>query len=366
MGKLRLFIGTYTEPVTEANGNVLQSRGKGIYTAELDLESGKFSDLHLQAECPSPSFLAFSKDKQTLYAALELAQFQDEEGGGIAAFAITDQGLQALNEKPTHGAHPCHVYTSADGLSVVASNYSGGNFMLYKLAEDGSLGDAAQFVQHQGSSVNPVRQKAPYLHSCGISNDNRYLYAADLGTDRLVCYRYHPDSDQPLHEQRSSTYNSKPGSGPRHFIFSADGRFAYLLNELNHSLDVLAYGAEDGSLKLLQSVSTLPNDASGEGNTCADLHLTPDGRLLYASNRGHDSLAAYAVDQSSGLLETLSIQTSGGKVPRSFLIEPAGHYLVVANQESDNLVSYLIGDEGSLTEVDRMEVGSPVCVKYLA
>lgn len=368
MAKKDIYIGTYTKALMQANGAMQPSRGEGIYKTTLDTDTGNLTEAALLAKSDSPSFLSFGKDGKHLYAVNETGDFEGENSGAVSGFAINTIGktpLPLINQKPSQGANPCHIVTSPDGNFVLISNYSGGNLSVYALDKNGGLGAVVQHIQHHGKSINPDRQDAPYVHSLTFSQDGQYVYAADLGTDRLVCYRFDPGAAELLVEIPSSTFHAEPGSGPRHCVFSESGQFLYLLNELNHSINVLTYDSTNGKLTGKQTISTLPEEADAEGNTCADIQLSPNGKFLYASNRGHDSLAIYEVDQENGQLSLVDLYFVG-KVPRSFLIDEAGEYLVCSNQESDQIISYSIAAEtGLLTKVDEISVGSPVCVKML-
>lgn len=370
MAKLNMFIGTYTKAVQDANGVTVPSRGRGIYRVEMDLQTGALGDAGLLAEGLSPSFICFGHDGQNLYAVNEANNFEGQAGGGVSAYGIEKKensvALHFKNSRPSKGENPCHIVTSPDGKYLFISNYSGGNFTVYALEESGSIGAETVHIQFQGSSVHPWRQTAPYVHSTTFSKDGKYVYVADLGTDRMVCYRYDPQAADLLTELTASTYHADPGSGPRHCTFSHDSRFAYLVNELNHSVAVLAYDSESGQLKSLQTISTLPESDADIENTCADIHLSPDGQYLYASNRGHDSIAIYAVNGKTGTLTSLGFQNVSGQTPRSFLIDPSGKFLVCSNQNSDQIVSFAIDQAtGLLSKRSEIRVGTPVCVKQL-
>lgn len=369
MTKLNMFIGTYTRPVQDANGVTQPSRGRGIYRVALDLQTGGLGEAELLVEGISPSFICFGKDGRHLYAVNEAKNFAGGPGGGVSAYAIdaNDQtmSLHFENSRPSRGENPCHIVTSPDGKYLFISNYSGGNFTVYALEPSGRIGAEAMHTQFHGSSIHPQRQNAPYVHSVTFSKDGKHVYVADLGTDRMVCYRYDPQTADFLKEITASTYHAEPGSGPRHCVFSHDGRFAYLVNELNHSVTMLAYDSDNGQLTALQAISTLPEAEADIENTCADIQLSPDGQYLYASNRGHDSLAIYTVDGETGRLSSLGFQAVGGQTPRSFLIEPNGRFLLCTTQNSDQLISFAIDPAtGKLSKVTEIEVGSPVCVKF--
>ena len=285
----------------------------------------------------------------------------------MSAFAIdrATGKLTFLNEVSSRGREPCHVSLDKTGKFVMAANYTGGSVAVFPVLADGRLGEPSAFVQHHGSSVNPERQEGPHAHSIGPSPDNRFVLAADLGLDRLLAYQFDPT--QGLLKPNDPPFATvKPGAGPRHFAFHPGGRFVYTINEMGSSIAAFSYDAARGSLREIETVSTLPKDFAGASDT-AEIEAHPGGKFLYGSNRGHDSIAVFAIDDKKGTLTPVEYVPTEGKTPRSFAIDPTGSYLVVANQDSDNLVVFRIDARtGRLTPGGKVsDVPSPVCVTFV-
>ena len=352
-----VYIGTYTT-----------TRSKGIYAYRFDADSGRLTSLGLVAETVNPSFLAVDPSRRFLYAVNEISNYAGGKGGGVSAFAMdrATGKLTFLNEVASRGREPCHVSLDKTGKFVMVANYGGGSAAVFPVLADGRLGEASAFVEHHGSSVNPERQEGPHAHSIATSPDNRFVLAADLGLDRLLVYRF--DAAQGSLEPNDPPFATvKPGAGPRHFAFHPSSRFVYTINEMGSSITAFSYDAARGSLRELETVSTLPKDFAGASDT-AELEAHPSGKFLYGSNRGHDSIAVFAIDGGKGTLTLVEHVPTGGKTPRSFAIDPAGSCLVVANQDSDNLVVFRIDARtGRLTPSGKaLDVPSPVCVTFVA
>lgn len=350
---IRLFIGSYTSGPSE-----------GITSGQMNMENGRISLDSVARTIEQPSFLAIGKDKSCLYAVNEVDDFGGTAGGGISAFRI-DQSkglLRLLNSRPTGGAHPCHLAVDGTGRFVVVANYTGGNVTVLPVLPDGMLGDAVQTVQHEGRGANPARQEKPHAHSVTFSPDNRFLFACDLGIDKIMIYRFDGQSGK-LSPAVIPYFRTAPGAGPRHFAFSMDGKRAFVINELNSTITAMNYRAADGVLTEYQTVSTLPEGFSGE-NTCADIHVHPSGRFIYGSNRGHDSIAVFRMDSKSGMLKLLQHQSTLGKTPRNFTIDPSGRFLLAANQNSGTVVVFAINRKtGELSETGfSVSVPKPVCL----
>jgi 6-phosphogluconolactonase len=350
-----VFIGTYTEQEG--------SRSKGIYVYELDLSSGELTRERSVEGVLNPSYLALHPQKEFLYAINEVGDFAGQEGGGVSAFALDSESgeLTRLNVQSSRGASPCYISIEQTGRFALVANYSGGNVAMLPIHANGRLGAATAVVQHLGSSVDPERQMAPFVHSILPDPTNRFAIAADLGADKLVIY------EMDLQHGNLKTHAEvkvKAGSGPRHTIFHPGGQFLYLINELNSTLVVYRYTADAGSLEEVQTVSTLPPGFKGE-NLCADLHI--HGRYLYASNRKHDSIAWFLVDESTGRLSYEGEVPSGGKEPRGFAIDPTGSFLLAAHEKSDNVVTFRLDPStGKPLEAGiEIQVSRPVCVKFV-
>lgn len=348
-----LYVGTYTGKGSQ-----------GIYAWRMDGASGKATPLGLVAATESPSFLALHPNQKVLYAVNETSSFEGQKSGSVSAYAIdrVKGTLKLLNRVSSHGDGPCHVAVDATGKLLAVANYGGGNFATYPLEADGSIGKAFHVISSQGSGPNAARQEGPHGHSVNFAPDNRHMLATDLGTDSVLISTYDAaaGSLDPSVPPRVST---RPGSGPRHLVFSRDGKYCYVINELDSTIDAYQYDAETGNLTPLQHVSTLPPGFSGQ-NTAAEIVLHPSGRFVYGANRGDDSIAVFAIDEYTGQLSPLDITPTGGRTPRNFTIDQKGRYLIAANQDSDNITTFRINAKTGKLRPTRttLEVKSPVCV----
>lgn len=352
-----VYFGTYTG-----------ARSKGIYVSRFDPETGKLTLPQLAAETTSPSFLAVHPKRPLLYAANEVNQLNGKPGGAISAFAIQpDSGqLTALNQQSSVGSGPCHLVVDQAGQNVLVANYGSGLIAALPLHRDGRLAEASSTIQHHGSSVNPQRQKEPHAHSINLSPDNRFAFAADLGLDRVFIYRFDPAHGQ-LRPNDPPFAPVAPGSGPRHFAFHPSGRFAYVINEMTCTVTGFAYEKKRGALTEFQTVSTLPlGEAVKPEYSTAEVQVHPSGKFLYGSNRGHDTLAVFAIDERTGKLTLVEHVSTQGKTPRNFGLDPTGQFLLAANQNSNSVVVFRIDrGTGRLKATGQvLEVGAPVCVKF--
>ena len=350
------YIGTYT-----------RQKSKGIYALQFNMKTGEVVSRRLAAETESPSFLAIHQNNRFLYAVNEVGSFKGASGGGVSAFSIDRQmgRLTALNDQWSGGGGPCHLVVDKTGKHVLVANYGGGSVSVLPIRSDGSLGKATAFVQHEGSSVNPRRQQGPHAHSINLDPDNRFAAVADLGMDKVMIYKFDAVAGS-LTPAKPAFVKARPGGGPRHFAFHPNGRFAYTNLGLFSSVTAFARGRGDGSLKEIQTISTLPEDHKG-GNSTAEVQVHPSGRFLYCSNRGHNSIAVFSIDENSGSLNTIQRVSSGGEVPRNFGIDPTGRFLLAANQKTDNVAVFRIdGKTGRLQATGQsIETPTPVCVKFL-
>jgi 6-phosphogluconolactonase len=362
-----VFVGTYTDPILFGTGKILQGKGEGIYVYRLDPSSGGLEFVSKTIGITNPSYLAFDTTQRFLYAVNELKTFEDKPTGTVSAFSVdaATGKLEFLNRQLTHGTDPCHVLVDARRKHVFVANFMSGSVCVLPVRDDGSLGGASDFIQHQGSSIDPARQKGPHAHSVTLDASNRYAFVPDLGLDRLMVYRFDPKRGM-LEPNAAPWIKMKPGAGPRHVSFHPGGRFAYLVNELDSTVAALSYDERGGTFEHLQTVATLPAGFEGK-STCADIQVAPSGTFLYASNRGHDSIVVYRIDSLAGTLEYVAHEPTQGRTPRSFGIDPAGNFLLVANQDSDTLVSFRIDADSGTPEPTGhvMQVPTPVCVKFL-
>lgn len=348
-----MYVGTYTKGMTD-----------GIFVYSFDDQNGKLVDLKIPAVSNNPSFLTISGDKKYLYSVGELDNLDSNRSGGVSSFRIEKSGqLTLINRVLTNGANPCHVCLSPDGKKLVASNYTGGNLSLFNILHDGSLSDLIQKIQHVGSGPFPARQTEPHAHSARFDSSGKFLFAADLGTDEFNIYNV-VAGDNPLTPNVQPFVKFAPGSGPRHFDFSSDGSFIYVINELSSTITVLIrYG---GVWKEIQTIKTLPKDFKGE-SWCADIHLSADGRFVYGSNRGHNSIAVFKRDQISGKLELIQIASVEGNWPRNFTLDPTGRFLLVANQRSNDITVFKVDETSGKLSFTGIKVQneSPVCLQFL-
>jgi 6-phosphogluconolactonase len=354
--KLWVFVGTYTD-----------AKSKGIYRLELDPATGKLDNLQLVAETPSPSFLAIHRSGKHLYAVNELAELDGKKGGGVSAFALDRQAgtLKFLNRRSSQGAHPCHLVVDPSGKHVLAANYTGGSVIVLPIEKDGGLGNASDFVQHQGSSVNKKRQEAPHAHSVNLDKAGRFAFVADLGLDKVMIYRFDAERGT-LTPNEPPAAAVDPGAGPRHFAFHPSGKQAYVINELTCTVTAFDYDAEKGVLTPRHTIPTLP--ARQPGDSTAEVVVHPSGRFVYGSNRGHNSIAVFAVKEGSGALSFVGHQRNTIKTPRNFAIDPSGNYLLVGNQSGNSVSVFRIDPQRGTLELvgEPAPAPSPVCIRFLA
>ncbi len=354
-----VYVGTYTDEGT-------QHRTEGVYIYEFDAETGKFRFLNAAAVGENPSYLAFSHDKRYLFAVNEGEQFAGVAGGGISAFELDRASgqLKFINAQPTHGVHPCYVSVDGKDQYVLVANYTSGNVTVLPIGEGGQLGTHTALVQNQGHSVHPIRQASAHAHCVVFHPNGQHIFVADLGIDQILVFKL-SDAGQLIAQQPPSA-TTTAGAGPRHIVFHPNGRYAYVSTELDSTVTVYAFDEGSGMLQQTQTISSLPGDFTGE-STGADIHISADGGFVYASNRGHDSIAVFTVEQSSGQLSLVEVVSCGGKKPRNFALDLSGGYLIVANQDSDTLVIYRVdAATGRLTATGEVvSVPSPVCVKFI-
>jgi 6-phosphogluconolactonase len=348
-----VFIGTYTE-----NGS------RGIYVCEFDPVTARLTSPVLAAETLQPSFLAVTPDRKFLYAVNELDHFNGQPTGAVSAFSIDSATgkLTLLNQVSSRDPGPAHIVLDRAGHFVLVANYDGGSVAVFRLLPGGTIGDSTALVRHKGSSVNHERQEGPHAHAIAMSPDNRFAIVADLGIDQLLVYPFDASAGS-LGQPRIVKTDS--GVGPRHLTFSTGGKFVYAINELSSTVTVYSYHPRDGAMAPLQTVSSLPTTFTGT-NTAAEVALHPSGKFLYASNRGNDSIAVFAVDPRVGTLTLIEHVKTGGKTPRSFAIDPSGEWLLAANQDSNTVVVFRINREsGRLTPTGQsVAVNSPSIVDF--
>ena len=348
-----VYFGTYTNAKTES---------QGIYRSRLDVATGRLSPAELAAPAKDPAFLALHPNGKFLYALDESSDPKRTPTTGLSAYAIdpTTGALTLLNQQSPGGPGPCHLAVDATGQTLLVANYSGGSVSAISLQPDGRLGALGSIVTHTGSSVNPGRQKAPHAHGIYFAPDNRFAFAPDLGIDRVIAYRITPATAQlTLHPSSPSAPPTAvtagtvlpPGSGPRHLTFHPTGKFVYVINELLCTMTAFAYDSAAGTLTSLQTISTLPpGESIPKGTSTAEVQVHPNGRFLYGSNRGANTLVVYAIDEKTGLLTHIENVSTLGKTPRHFALDPTGTWLLAENQDSSTVAVFRVDPKsGRLT-----------------
>ena len=350
-----LYVGTYT-----AN-----TKSEGIYVCRLNMSTGQIRQTKTVKNVVEPSYLTVDQKRKFLYAVNEVSEFEGKPSGAVSAFRIDASSSEPtyLNQKASKGGWPCYLTLDRTERFVLVANYKVGNLSVLPVNNDGSLGEATAVVQHQGSSINRERQEGPHAHCIVVDRSNQYAFAVDLGIDKIIGYRF----DARKGNLTSHTViEAKPGAGPRHLTFHPNNRYAYVINELDSTMTAFSYDPSGGLLRPKQTLSTLPSDYSGE-NTCADVHVSPNGKFLYGSNRGHDSIAVFEINEKSGELKPVEHVSTGGKTPRNFTIDPTGTFLLAANQKSDSVVTFRIGTAtGRLKPTGKIaQIPAPVCLKLV-
>jgi 6-phosphogluconolactonase len=355
-GEFLVYFGTYTG-----------AKSKGIYVSRFDPATGRLSAPELAAATRNPSFLALHPGGHFLYAVGEVDNAGGKPAGTVSAFALDriSGKLTLLNQQASGGAGPCHLAVDATGKCLLVANYGSGSIAALPIHADGRLGEAATTIQHTGSSVNPQRQAGPHAHFICPSPDNRFALNCDLGLDQVLVY--HLDANAATLTTNDPPFATvAPGAGPRHLTFSPDGKFVYVLNEMGSTISAFSYNPTNAAMTEVQTLSTLPKNFS-TNNTCAEIVLHPSGKFLYGSNRGHDSIAAFAVDRKSGRLACVEHQSTQGRTPRHIVIDPTGHWLLAENQASDSVIVFALDpDTGKLKPTGQsLAVGSPVCAVFV-
>ena len=354
-GKCLLFIGTYSG-----------AKSKGIYAARMDLATGALNSLGLAAQTPNPTFLAIDSKRRYLFAANEISRYNGKRAGSISAFSINPETgrLSPIDQHSSIGSGPCDIILDAADRNILVANYGSGSLAVFPVLPDGRFGENTAFIQNAGKSIDPSRQEGPHAHCMVLDAANRFAFACDLGLDKTFICKFDA-ARGTLTPNDPPFVPAKPGSGPRHLAFHPDGRHAYIIHELNSTISVFDYDAEHGALKELQTISTLPEDFKGH-TIAAEIEVHPSGKFLYASNRGHDSIAVFAIDPVKGSLASVEYQPAQGKTPRHFTFDPTGRYLLVANQDSDNVIVFAIdANTGRLKATGQMlAVPAPTCITF--
>lgn len=353
--ELLLYVGTYTT-----------GKSEGIYLYRFNLISGELTHAGTTKGVVNPSFLTLAPTRRYLYAVNEVDDFAGRKSGAVSAFAVDQKtgDLRLLNQQASLGANPCYVDIDASGKFVLIANYTGGNVTVFPIQRDGSLGESTDTKQYQGSSVNRERQEGPHAHCILHDPGNRFAYSCDLGTDKIMIFRFDARSGK-LSPGEPPWIQVKPGAGPRHLAFDHAGSHVFALNEMHSTVTAFARNPEKGTLRELQTITTLPKDFTG-ANTGADVHISANGQFLFCSNRGHDSIAIFKIDPRTGALTAIGHEPTRGLTPRNFAIDPTGVFLLAANQKSDNIVVFRIDQRtGRLSATGHVaQVPAPVCLKF--
>lgn len=346
-------------------GSYANASDPGLYACTFNSETGELKITDRISGLQNPTFLDIDAEHLKLYA---IEEWSDEPGvrkGGAVAFAIDPAPgtLQLINRVEAVESPACHIALDRTKHTLFTSSYHGGRVGVCPIREDGSVAPQSQSIAHTGSSVHPNQTQAR-VHSVTIDRANRYAVVCDLGSDLIAVYRYEAENGQLV---RNSEFHAAPGAGPRHFAFHPSMKFGYVISELNSTVTAFRYDAENGVLTELQTVPTLPEGYAGENST-ADIHVSPDGRFLYGSNRGHDSIVVYAIDEAAGTLTLVEHVSTGGGHPRNFGLTPDGRFLLAANRDGNNIVTFVRDAESGRIKPNgiELEVSKPVCIKFLA
>lgn len=344
-----LYIGTYTRKTSE-----------GIYVYKFNSATGEFKQVSIARGTANPTFLAISSDYRFLFSV------DGTKSDSVKSFSIDQSSheLTLINSQSLAGSFgACHLEVDKTGRWLIVGNYGSGSVSVLPVQPDGTLGSVSQTIKHEGKSIDPERQQKPFVHSVNIDPGNKDIFVPDLGTDKIMTYRLNVETGQ-LTSGRIPYTSVTPGAGPRHFTFHPNGMFAYVINEMLATITGFSY--RDGELKTIQTVNCLPDDYKGL-KWAADIHISPDGKFLYGSNRAHESLGIFSIDQLTGQLTFVGHQYVNGKTPRNFAIDPTGNFLLIANQDSDNITIYKRDMKtGKLTFTNQeILVSMPVCLKFI-
>ncbi len=354
VGKYLVYVGTYTN-----------TGSKGIYAYRFDSATGTTESLGLAAGTAEPSFLAVAPNRQFIYAANEMRNYNGEITGALSSFAVdrTTGKLSQLNELPSRGADPAFLSLDKTGKYVLVANYTGGTVAVFPVFADGKLGPASAVVQHTGSSVDHDRQAGPHPHLIVTSPDNRFALVPDLGLDEVIAYRF--DAARGTLGEKPSATKAEPGSGPRHIAFSPNGHFVYLISEMGSAVTTFSYHAADAAMAPLQTVPVEPTNSLRKAG--AEVQVSASGKFLYASNRFDNIIVVYAIDSTKGTLTQVQSVALEGKTPRHFVLDPTGQWLWEENQDSNTIVIYRVDQKtGQLSRFGQpLDIASPTCVVFV-
>jgi 6-phosphogluconolactonase len=349
-----VFAGTFTDGAS-----------KGIYRMVFDSATGKLSEPTLATELDNPNFLAVHPTHRYLFAVNDSSK-SERSSGAVTSFALDPKSgeLTRISQQPSVGMGPCHLVVDAAGKNVLVANYEDGSVAVLPIGPDGKLGPASEFIRHAGKAFDPERQGGPHAHSINLDKDNRFAVVADLGLDRVFVYKFDPIRGK-LTPNDPPAAKVKDRAGPRHFAFHPDGKHAYVINEIDCTVTAFDYDPDRGTLTEIQTVPTMPIPVEPRHST-AEVVVHPSGKFLYGSNRGHDSLAAFAIEPGTGRLKLVEYQPTGGKTPRNFAIDPTGSYVLAENMSGTIVVLRVDRETGALEPTGQVvAVPTPCCVKFV-
>ena len=348
------YFGSYTEGT---------AAGEGIYLYRFNARNGVMTKSGLAIKALNPMFLTVHPNQKYLYA----VNLHPGKEGQVSAFKINRKTgrLKLLNQVSAGGVTSCYLSINSEGKMLAVANYSSGNTVSFPVNKDGTVGQAASIIQHHGSSIDPSFQDRPHAHSSIFSPNNRFVIAADVGTDEVYTYRANPITAKIEPHDPSAT-KVKPGSGPRHLVFHPSGQFCYVINEAGNTVIVFKWIEETGVLEKMQMIATVPLDFKGTSHT-AEIVVHPSGKFLFGSNRGHDSIVVFSIDPISGILTTVEYQSSEGNFPTNFNLDPTGSFLFAANERSDSVVTFSVNqDSGHLTPTKQvLTIPNPACLRWV-
>lgn len=351
-----MYVGTYTDGTS-----------KGVYAYRFDNKTGKATPLGLMAASESPSFLAVHPSGKYLYAVNELDNYQGGRAGAITAWSIDKATgkLTLLNQVSSIGPWPCHLIVDAGGKMLMVANYAGGSFASFPIGADGKLGESASFFQETGSGPDKSRQTAPHAHSVNLTKNNKFMLGADLGTDKIDIFKLDPATGK-MTENNPASAMVKPGSGPRHLVIAPDQKHVYVLSEMASSVTTFEFDANTAAMKDIGVVSALPADFKGQ-STAAEIQISADGKHLYTSNRGHDSIAVFSIDPKTALPTLVQNMSTGGVMPRGFVLDPSGRFLIAGNQKTNTIAIFRVdAASGKLTpNGEKIDLGAPVSFVFV-
>jgi 6-phosphogluconolactonase len=355
--KYMVYFGTYTG-----------GKSEGIYRCTFDPATGELGKPALAAKVKNPTFLAIHPTGKFVYAVGEISDFggTGKPAGAISAFRVKDDGdLELLNQESSGGAGPCHIIVDRAGKNVLAANYGGGSACVLQIDKDGKVKKATGFKQHKGKSVDKARQEGPHAHSINLDSANKFAFVADLGLDKVLIYKFDAEAGK-IEDNDPPFVKTEAGGGPRHFAFHPTEKFAYCCNEMTSKVTAMKFDKTSGKLEVMQTISTLPEPT--KGNSTAEVVVHPSGKFLYCSNRGHNSIAIFTIDEKTGKLTAAGHQGKGIKIPRNFALDPTGKFCLVASQNGGDVKVFKVDQKtGKLEPTEnKASVTNPVCVRFLA